>query len=435
MGSKRLLFATVVPFWKNSTGAQQRILHLVQGLSGGIAGHDSHTVKTFYIGQNFDDMDLATVQRLGLDVEHHQSGDPSTSNQNRIRWHLEGTIHLVRQAYRGQDKSNDASKPVVTSDYRWPWAMRAFASCVEAFEPDGIVCQYITMGYLLDALSAEQRKRIRCVVDAHDILHERQKQFAEFGFEHWLSIDHDEEALELRRFDAILSIIESETPQFQLMAPNADVLTVGHSIEPVLESTGRLPERTRDGILRVGFLGSGNASNGHAIIKFIRQSWRRIRQSNDSIRLVIAGGVCDWLMFHEENRFEDEDSMSLRVSLAGDRQVDFLGTVDSVSEFYSQVDLAINPVEFGTGLKIKTCEACAFGIPSMMTHHGVQAIPPEAEAAFVVVDSVQAMGGAIVDLIRNPASLEQLHCNAETIGREVFSDQRAYGDLFQWLAQ
>jgi len=45
------------------------------------------------------------------------------------------------------------------------------------------------------------------------------------------------------------------------------------------------------------------------------------------------------------------------------------------------------------------------------------------------------MGGAIVDLIRNPASLERLHCNAETIGREVFSDQRAYGDLFQWLAQ
>jgi hypothetical protein len=342
MSNDKILMATDVPFWRNSTGAQQRMLHLVIGLQ-----KKGFSVRTFFIGVE-SDSDLKVAEGLSLDVEFHSSDRVPDGVRRRIKWHMEGTIHLVRQAFRGRDDQEKVDQAMKLSDFRWPWAIQAFKSCVERYEPKAIIFQYITMGYLMDGLTESQRDSIRCVVDTHDVLSDRQGQFEQFGYSHWIDVSAADESSALQEFDAALAIIDSERPTLQEMAPSVDIIVAGHSVEPMLSKPFEA-SRSADDPLTVGYFGSSNHSNGHALVKFVRNVWQPLRSSGEDVRLVIAGSICDWLMFHEESRFANDESMSLWIELSTDTNVTLLGKIDSPSEFYQQIDVAINPVEFGTG--------------------------------------------------------------------------------------
>ena len=93
--------ATHVPFWRCETGAQQRMLHLVQGIADPSFGNKACEVRTFFVGLATDE-DHAMVNMLGLDVQFQSSDQAPDGIRKRIKWHMEGTIHLVRQAFRNR---------------------------------------------------------------------------------------------------------------------------------------------------------------------------------------------------------------------------------------------------------------------------------------------------------------------------------------------
>ena len=192
MSRTKILMATDVPFWRNETGAQQRMLHLVYGISDDAFGDKACEVQTFFIGVEAPE-DKAKTKALELDVQFYSSDRVPDGVRKRIKWHMEGTIHLVRQTFRERDGVTDVNEPMKLHDFRWPWAVSAFSECVEKFQPEAIICQYVTMAYLLEGLSEEQRGEIRCVVDTHDLLSSRQEQFEQFGFSHWIDIKPEEE--------------------------------------------------------------------------------------------------------------------------------------------------------------------------------------------------------------------------------------------------
>ena len=432
MADKRVLIATDVPFWRSSTGAQQRVLHLVLALSRGVGGQ-SFEVATFYIGEKFDQLDGELVDELGLTVSHHQSKDPPCGASRRIRGHLDGTLHFVRQAFRDKPRSKEAFRPVVLEDFRWPWAIQAFGESVKQFEHDVIICEYIKMAYLLEALSAEQRDQITCAVDTHDILNERMKQFVQFGYDHWLNIEHDEESKVLSLFDAIMAIVETESHELRRMAPNAKVITVGHSVSRLTQQASPGRQTDAQSALSIGYLGSGNASNGHALTKFIRTAWPPLCDALPNVKLVVAGSICDWLLFQEESLLDGDDPVALRMELTADPRVEILGCVKDPSDFYSRVDLSLNPVEFGTGLKIKCCESLAYGVPSVITAHALDAVPDEAAAALVVATTVKSMADVIAALGNDRQRLDMLREDCLRVTEQIFNDEHAYGEFAQWL--
>ena len=75
----------------------------------------------------------------------------------------------------------------------------------------------------------------------------------------------------------------------------------------------------------------------------------------NEIEIIIAGTVCN------------------AVSIKHDK-LKLLGLVDNLDEFYSSVDLVINPLLFGTGLKIKSAEALAYGVPILSSVVGFEGI-------------------------------------------------------------
>lgn len=428
MSTEKILMATDVPFWRNCSGAQQRMLHLVFGLQ-----KNGFEVATFFIGAE-SETDSADADELGLDVRFHSSDQAPDGVRRRIKWHMEGTIHLVRQTFRGRKEQKAVDLPMKLTDFHWPWAVEAFAECVADFQPVTIIFQYITMGYLMDGLSDSERASIRCVVDTHDVLSERQSQFEQFGYSHWIDIGPHEEAAALQQFDAALAIIDFERPLLQSIAPKIEVLVASHSVEPIrVAMKDSNPTLQNSGGLTIGYFGSSNHSNGHALIKFVRNVWQPLRDSGHDLKLVIAGTICDWLMFHEESRFASDESMSLWIELSTDPSVTLLGRIESAAEFYSRIDVAINPVEFGTGLKIKTCEAFAWGIPSLVTSCGADAIPPESLEAVFVVPSIKDMIPVLVSMSQDQGQIRSMQEAASHIADSVFNDDVAYGNFCRWI--
>jgi len=432
MSRTKILMATDVPFWRNETGAQQRMLHLVYGISDDGFDNKACQVQTFFIGVGTPD-DVAKVKELGIDVQFYSSDRPPDGVRSRIKWHMEGSIHLVRQTFRGRKDIAKVDQPMKLHDFCWPWAVKAFSQCVRAFEPDAVICQYVTMGYLLDGLSESERSQIQCVVDTHDLLSTRQEQFEQFGFSHWIDINPEEESAELHRFDAVLAIIDHERPTFEAMAPDAEVLTVSHSLDPITQKHEPSDKVSDEALLTIGYFGSSNHSNGHALVKFVRKVWQPLKQHNANVKFVIAGSICDWLMFHEESRFSCDDSMSLWIELSTDPDVTLLGRIDSPADFYTQIDLAINPVEFGTGLKIKTCEALAFGVPSAITTCGEHSIPPGMEEAVFSCDSIKDMVPAIFSMSTDREQIQIMRQSAREIATTRFTNEACYGELVSWF--
>jgi len=80
--------------------------------------------------------------------------------------------------------------------------------------------------------------------------------------------------------------------------------------------------------------------------------------------LILAGGVCETFA----DRVEDGESILTRVAPK------MLGRIDRLDDFFSSCDIVTNPERGGTGIKIKTIEAMAFGAAVLTTEAGAVGI-------------------------------------------------------------
>ena len=405
---KKILFATIVPFWNRATGAQQRIFSMVKVLMA-----HGHQVQVFFPG-HAELSDHNTARQLGLDVVFYCSDHPVASDQSlssKIKWQMEAVKHAVHkfaeQNFKGDRRETDDEKHVrQLSDFRWSWAEVAFKKAVIEFAPQGIVCEYITMAYLVESLPVELRSKILCMVDTHDLLSQRQQEFANHGQPHWVSVSHEEEAAALRAFDTIVAIEQNEAHAFEKMVPESAVIVVGHhALEPPKFDHKR-PEDPE--IFTLGYLGSSNASNVDAVNKFLDVVWRNF-QDEPQIRLVLAGKVSDDVI--PELRFEN---------------VEMLGHLSTVEDFYARVNAVINPVGYGTGLKIKSVEAIAHGKPLLCTSAGWAGSPIGGVTA---VEQLQAMTGVISHWFKDRETFERIRLAA------CASEQRSADEIYRPLLE
>lgn len=134
------------------------------------------------------------------------------------------------------------------------------------------------------------------------------------------------------------------------------VRTVGHNIpsDPVpFPDTGAFAE-ARSPV--VGHLASENPPNRVGLRQFLEEVWPLVRDRGGVGRLVVAGGICEAMAFPEE--------------------VPLLGIVPSPRAIDEPSLFMINPMRSGTGLKIKTIEAMAYGRAIVTTPAGVKRMAP-----------------------------------------------------------
>tara|TARA_R110001583_G_scaffold39556_2_gene126514 strand:+ start:3831 stop:4961 length:1131 start_codon:yes stop_codon:yes gene_type:complete len=182
------------------------------------------------------------------------------------------------------------------------------------------------------------------VIDTHDVFGDRHLVARAAGFEPvWFYTSKALEAMALRRADLVIAIQDEEEAYFRDLT-EVPVVTIGYAIPE-----HPLPSRQRQSgeKLRVGYLGSGNPFNVESICQF-QQAVLLQPELLDRYQFHLAGTIC--------TTFATDSTL-----------FDNWGMVDDVADFYREMDILINPMVGGTGLKIKSVEVLAYGKPLLAT--------------------------------------------------------------------
>lgn len=198
------------------------------------------------------------------------------------------------------------------------------------------------------------------VIDTHDVFGDRHLIAKAAGLEPtWFYTSKELEAMALRRADLIIAIQDEEEAYFRELA-GVPVLTLGYVIP-----AHPLPptRRSKGGRIRVGYLGSGNPFNIESIRQF-QEAIEAHAELSKQYDFHLAGAIC--MPFSRENRI-----------------FKLWGRVDEVGDFYQEMDILLNPMVGGTGLKIKSIEVLAYGRPLLATKDAMVGIcAPESEDVF-----------------------------------------------------
>lgn len=401
----KIVFATDVPCWREQTGAQQRILGLAKFLID--QGWD---IDVVYLGS------FADEQQTGF--EKHQDRKInfiSLIDDWQPQGLLEAAVWKLKCLGNSLSPKSSEQKPAIQSkrlsSFANPMFRQRFQDYLRIGKPEIVIVEYVTLSYLVPP--RERRTGIQFWVDTHDLLSSRCRQFKELGLAHWVDITESEEASALNQFDGIIAIEASEADTFRSLTQNRiPIVVAGHAAQTRATSAN---EATNE--IRVGIIASDNQINRIEIQSFLKEVWPKVIQStvNPSVRLVVAGSIC-----HTLNEFAD---------LKG---VERIGVVEKLEEFYDRIQIAINPIQFGTGLKIKSVEALSFGKPLVAARHSIAGLPIEStQLPFLATDSAEEMVAAISNLASNRGLLQQLSEAAVNYVERFLRPEEIYGALVE----
>ena len=255
---------------------------------------------------------------------------------------------------------------------------------------DVVFCEYIFQSKVLELFPPQCIK----IIDTHDRFGDRADLLKRNGIvPDFFYTSNEQEAIGLNRADIVIAIQEEEATYYRSIT-SAKVVVISHVVfEPQWQWS---ITSNQDKPLRIGYFGSGNSFNRKSINQFIAaycQNEKLIAKSE----LIFAGSICNHLEFPQKVNHT------------------LMGKVDKIEDFYRGVDIAINPMIAGTGLKIKTVEAFSFGVPIVSTISGSDGLPVEQE--YHLVRSPEAMVSHLLNMTQPFTLLNAGMESAEVIDR------------------
>ncbi len=197
-----------------------------------------------------------------------------------------------------------------------------------------VIVNYAVYSHYFDLFDDEIQK----IIDVHDCLTDRFRLYIEQGEKPvaWYSIRRQDDRQALQKADIIWAITDKERNYYQNLTGKPTVYTLRH-----LEKFA--PVKSLPGSSNILMVASDNKLNLDGLKWFLSKVWPRVLANVRDAKLIIAGSICK------------------RKKIFSAENVEFFGRYDSDEEIYSMGDICINPMQAGTGLKIKTLEALARG--------------------------------------------------------------------------
>jgi glycosyltransferase involved in cell wall biosynthesis len=96
------------------------------------------------------------------------------------------------------------------------------------------------------------------------------------------------------------------------------------------------------------------------------------------------------------------------------------GEVADQHAFLGSLDIAVNPVFFGGGLKIKTVEYLAHGLPCVLTAEALFGIAGGAGEAYLLAADRAGFVAGLAALLSDPARREAMGAAAQAFARRHF---------------
>lgn len=264
---------------------------------------------------------------------------------------------------------------------------RSILKLSRQIEFDAVIVEYVFFSKALTCFGPKVLKAI----DTHDVFTNRHSTYLKNRVRPmWYSTTAREEAKGLNRADVIIAIQEKEKDIFCTLT-NKQVITIGH-IAPLYA-----PMKDAPGTGTILYVGSANPINTEAINYFIKDILPRVRQAFPSAQLLLAGRVCDTL---------DNSDNFIK-----------LGELEDLKVAYDMADIVVNPIPFGTGLKIKNMEALGHSKPLVTTSIGADGLKNGVGKAFLVADTAHDFARSVVEILSDSELFRSLSQNAYHFAR------------------
>ncbi|MES2266950.1 MAG: glycosyltransferase family 4 protein [Bacteroidota bacterium] len=268
------------------------------------------------------------------------------------------------------------------------------------YSPDAVIIEYIHLSYMLNFVD----EQVKMILDMHDIISDRTHEFRQFNYSGALpEMSAENEFAIMEIYDNIMVLCGPDRDKLEAVAPGK-VLLCPH---PVLVHE----KLTRPVARKITYMASEYLPNIDAIAHFIENAWPAI-SAEHHVELHIFGNIC--------NTFTPEN-LPPGVILRGYKQ--------DINEIYNEADIMVNPVRFGAGMKIKTLEALASGVPLVTTTHGARGLTELAGKAFLIADGPGEFAAQIGKLIRNLSLREDLSRYARTYMSQHFETAQCFQPL------
>ncbi len=193
------------------------------------------------------------------------------------------------------------------------------------------------------------------------------------------------EARRLGRLDRALVFSPKDADLLLASDPQAPVAVIRPPLarQPPLATSGPTPE---PGVGFVGLL--SRQENEAGLLWFISLVWPRILAAEPRTILEVAGTGA---------------SRSLLAVIESTPGARSRGYVEDLDDFYASVSAAVVPLQQGAGLKFKTVEALAAGVPTIATSVGAEGVGPDHWFAGLTDDPAEFATKVIACLDAPPA--------------------------------
>jgi glycosyltransferase involved in cell wall biosynthesis len=224
------------------------------------------------------------------------------------------------------------------------------------------------------------------------------------------------EYLRLRRFERRVPrgpfrlVVASDTDR-RVLGDTADAVVIPNGVDIPTSSSGTPPD-SRPTLAFVGMM--SYEPNIAGITWFVRQALPLIRRSIPDIRLIVVGSDPP----PEVRRLHDGDSVVVT------------GTVPHVEPYLARARVAIAPLFFGGGTRIKILEAFANRRPVVTTTIGAEGLDVDDGIHLLIADEPDAFARACVSLVRDAGRAKALVDNGFELAR-----RHAWGTVEQRIQQ
>jgi glycosyltransferase involved in cell wall biosynthesis len=366
LAEPRGLIVTDVPWWRGTLGNHARILALLEAARAEMA------VDVFFAGDVGAERDAAEAA-------------------------LPGGVRLVLPEAGGTATPPWGLTPFERA--RFDGALyAALASHLARQPPRMLLLEYLRLSWMRLApsqlapyLALPGGAAPLLVLDTHDLMALRAQNFARFGQVHFIQIGTAEELRILSQFHQVLAIQSQEAAWLEKLLPGRVVLAP-HAEPARPRATGG------SGPPRVGFLGGDSPMNRDGLRWFLDQVWPAIAPLGATLH--VAGGVCA--------------GMPARAG------VTLHGEVPDAAAFLAGLDIAVNPVAYGGGLKIKTVEYLAHGLPSVLTAEALFGVSGGAGHAYHLAANRAEFVASLARLVLDPRHRAGMAEAAHAFGRTHF---------------
>ncbi|WP_299031752.1 glycosyltransferase [uncultured Sulfitobacter sp.] len=213
---------------------------------------------------------------------------------------------------------------------------------VEAGGFDAVLTPYFNRDWMVRHIN----QSVLRIVDTHDCQSQRTRSFAAHGLVPTFPMTPQEEGAELDRYDIALALSDADQAEFAAITDT-----------PVVTAPFRLPPKpiysVRDMAGEVMFIAAKSDVNDMTLAYLLEQVLPLVPRT---LTLHVVGNVTV------------PETCPANVKLV--RHLD----VEDLAWIYRAVDLALNPTYAGGGIKTKTLEAIAYGVPVITSDEGARGL-------------------------------------------------------------